>query len=100
MPGEDANQLPLGFAELIVEAAEHASERKRLIILDEVCRKGGLLEAIPVEDLGKPPSFVFKAFRLQQLYVVQLGIDHMHFTRLMQLSWKTGVSYEELSVKM
>ena len=41
MSGEDADKFPLGLAELVMQAAEHALNGKRLVILDELFRETG-----------------------------------------------------------
>jgi hypothetical protein len=41
MAREDADEFTLGLAELIVQATEYAFDRKRLVILNELCGKRG-----------------------------------------------------------
>jgi len=41
MAGEDANEFALGLAELVVETTEHAFNRERLIVLNELRGKTG-----------------------------------------------------------
>jgi hypothetical protein len=70
MAGEDADELALGLAELIVQATEYAFDRERLVILNELggetgCGKGRLIEyfcepaATISETLGLNESDVF-----------------------------------------
>ena len=59
--GEDADELTLGFAELIMEAAEDAFGGERLVILEELgrktsCGKGGL-----VVNFCKPAATISEA---------------------------------------
>jgi len=41
MAGEDADELALGLAELVVQATEYAFDRERLIVLNELRGKTG-----------------------------------------------------------
>ena len=41
MAREDADELALGLAELIMQATEYAFDRERLVVLNELCRKAG-----------------------------------------------------------
>jgi len=61
MAGEDAEELSLGLAELVVEAAEDAAGGEGLIVLNEAGGEGGFAERILVENFGKPSPAVAKA---------------------------------------
>jgi hypothetical protein len=39
MPGEDADKFALGLAELVMQAANHTLDGKRLVVLDELFRE-------------------------------------------------------------
>jgi hypothetical protein len=64
MAGKNTNELALGPAELIVEAAEDAPNGKRLIILHEMVRDSCSGEGGGVINFSEPTAAVSKAFRL------------------------------------
>ena len=64
MAGEDADELALGPAELIVKTAKDAPSGKRLVVLHEVVREPGSGEGGGVINFSEPPATVSKAFRL------------------------------------
>lgn len=76
--GEDADEFPLGFFELIMQPTEDAFGGSGLIVLDELSGEAGGGEGIGVEELGKPAAFVAKTFGLAQLDITQRCIENLH----------------------
>ena len=71
MTGEAADELALGPAELIVEAAQDAAGGEGLVVLGEVGGQTGGREGLLVEGLGEPAAFVAEAAGLKELDVTQ-----------------------------
>ena len=80
--GEDADELALGLAELVVEAAEDAARGEGLVVLDEVRGEPGGGEGEGVEDFGEPATIVAEAARIEQLDITQRGLNDLHPTTL------------------
>lgn len=56
--GEDADELSLGFTELVVKAAEDAFGREGLVILDEMGREVLICEFHLVVNFRKPTATI------------------------------------------
>jgi len=67
--GQDADQLALGPAELVVETTKDALDRKGLVILDEPGRQTGCLKCRLIEYFCKPTATITKATGLNQFNV-------------------------------
>ena len=64
--GEDAEELALGLAELVMEAAKDSLARERLVVLDEVVSDPGACEGDTAEDLGEPSTVVAEDARTEK----------------------------------
>lgn len=78
VPGEDANEFPLGLAKLIVKPTENSPSRKGLVILNELSRETSIGERFLIENFREPAATIAEASGLNQLNVVQRGIDDVH----------------------
>ena len=85
--GEDADELPLGLAELIMKPAEYASCGEGLVVLHESTGKSGGFEGILVENLGEPAAVIAKTSGLNKFDIEQRGIENLHPS---SLSSETG----------
>ena len=72
------------MAELVVQAAKHASGGKRLIVLCEGRGKTERGKGIGIEDFGEPAAGVAMPRWLQDFYIAQGGITKGHVTRIGQ----------------
>lgn len=80
MAGEYADELPLGFAELIMESAKDALGGEGLVVLNELGGKVGLREGSLIEDLCEPAAIIAKTFGLNKFDVEQRGIEDLHLS--------------------
>jgi hypothetical protein len=71
---EDADELSLRMAELIVETAEDATCGKRLVVLGEDRREAECRKSIHIENFGEPTASVAVTRGLQDFYIAQGGI--------------------------
>ena len=78
--GEDAHQLTLRPAELVVKAAEDSFAGAGLIVLGEAGRQTGGGEALRVEDLGEPAAVIAEALGPDSFDVAKRGLDNLHPT--------------------
>lgn len=78
MAGEDANELALGLAELIMESPKDTLGRKRLIVLNELAGESGSSEGALVEEFGEPTATIAKTAGLNKLDIEQRGIENLH----------------------
>ena len=76
--GEDADELPLRLAELVVKSAEDALSGKGLIVLNELTRESGGREGTLVENFREPTATIAKAPGLNQFDIEQRGIKNLH----------------------
>lgn len=65
-PGDDAHELTLGILDLVMQAAQYAALRTRLVILDEIDVDAELCQHALVVTFQKKPARVAVDFRLQQ----------------------------------
>jgi hypothetical protein len=61
---EDADELTLGLAKLVVKTAQHALDGEGLIILDELSGEAGGLECCLIEYFCEPTATIPKALGL------------------------------------
>ena len=76
--GENAHQLALRAAELVVETAENALAGAGLIVLGEAGRKAGGGEALRVEDLREPAAVIAETLGADPFDITKRGIDNLH----------------------
>ncbi len=70
MPGEDANEFPLGLAKLIVEPTENSPSRKGLVILNKLSRETCGGEGFLIENFCEPAATIAKALGLNKLDIL------------------------------
>ena len=68
---QDSDELSLGLAKLIVEAAKDATYGKRLIVLYKVVREADGGESGCVINFSEPTATISKALGLDQFDVLQ-----------------------------
>lgn len=75
---QNADELALGFPELVVQAAEDTLAGERLIVLDELAGETPGREGGGVEHFGKPAPVILEAARLQQFDSRERGFKDLH----------------------
>ena len=87
-PGDHPYQFTLRLPDLVVQAAQDALARARVVILDETIRDSALLVALRVVSLQEKTTLVFVNFRFdddnlrqgsQDVFHKLLGIVYMDF---------------------
>lgn len=78
VPVEYTHQLSLRLAQLVVQTAQDAARRKRLIILHKVGGEASGGKFLSIEDLGKPPAFIAEAAGPDDFDVTQRSIKDLH----------------------
>ena len=78
VPGEYADKLALGLAELVVQTAENPFAGERVVVLDEFCGQVVFCEGLAVENFREPPATIPEASGFYQLYVVESSVDDIH----------------------
>ena len=76
---EDADELTLRQAELVMEAAENAVGGAGLVVLNEGGGETGAVEGVGVEDLGEPAAVVSVLSGLDELDVLEFGFEDLHW---------------------
>ncbi len=74
MASEDADELSLWFAELVMESAEDATRGEGLVVLDEHFGEACGGEGSGVEDFGEPSAVVSEALWREQLDIAKRGV--------------------------
>jgi hypothetical protein len=78
MAGEDADEFPLGLAELVVEPAEDALDGERLIVLNESGGKAGCGKGRLIEYFCEPAATIPEALGLNEFDVIQGCFQNLH----------------------
>ena len=78
MAGEHTDELALRFSELVVQAAQNTSCRKRLVVLNESCRQTGVREVGLVEYFSEPTATIPESPGFNQLYVAKRCVNELH----------------------
>src|SRR2546425_426565 len=79
LAGDDPDDLALRLPDLIVQAAQHAAPRARVVVLHEVrVQAGGLAERLAVVAFQKEAALVAEDFRLEDENLRDLGRDDLH----------------------
>ncbi len=100
MAGEDAHELALGLAKLIMQAAENAFARERLVVLNEVAGKTCGSKGLGVEELREPTSIIFEAAGLYELDSGQGGFEDIHQGSLTCARWgESGLAQKGTAVE-
>lgn len=91
MAGEDADELSLRLAKLVVETSEDAPGGKGLIVLNELSGEVGVAEGILVENFSEPSTVVAKALGLNEFDIGKRGVENEHPSSLpvRRGSWKS-----------
>lgn len=76
--GKDPNKLSLGFAELIMKAAENSFYGVGLVVLDKLGGESGGGEGIFVEDFSKPTATISESSGLKEFDVPKWGFEDLH----------------------
>lgn len=92
--GEDADEFALGFAELIVEAAENALGGEGLVVLNEVGGELVVGEGVLIENFREPAATISEALGFKQLKVLDGRVDKAHRFSLPRKGYGRGMAHK------
>ncbi|MNE56665.1 hypothetical protein D3C80_1515900 [compost metagenome] len=75
----DTNQFALSVFQLVVQAAQYAFLRARMIVLDELCVQASrLFKSLGIEAFIKEASLITKYLRFDDQNTGQISGDYIH----------------------
>ena len=77
-PADNTHQFALRFFDLIMQTAQHATLRKRMVVLNELVRNANVAECLLVVTLQKEPTVVGEYFRLDNQSSGKRSFENIH----------------------